>query len=144
MYFNIFCRTKPHTENILGSSSAQSSPSRNLVDTEVVSTAIPVAIIGRQPHASRSTRTLNFNSPSPIGLSAIPASGAVPQQLQSGSRQTVYNNGQHLGTQSNMQISSSANIPLPISGTHGGGAIPRRNIRRGNSATEEEQCGEKP
>ena len=132
----ILCRMKTYGESKLVSSSAQSSPSRKIIEHEVSSTAIPVSITGRQ--MSRSTRILSCNSPNLVSSSTISASGVSPR-LQVGSGQTVYSNGQYNGTQNNLPL-TTANIPLPTPGTHGGGAIPRRNIRRVNSSTEEEQC----
>ena len=136
-------RLKSHTENALSSSSTQSSPSRNIAisENEVMPTAIPVAMT-RQIPSGRSPRILHFNSPNPISTPSVPLTGLQAQQLQQGSRQIVYTarDGQQIGTQS-VHVSSSTNLSL-VNPTNHSGAIPRRNIRRGNNATDEEQCNE--
>ena len=138
-----FLRFKGHTENALTSSSTQSSPSRNVVihENEVMPTAIPVAVAGRQIASGRSTRILHFNSPNTISAPSIPVTGLQTPQMQQGSRQIIYTarDAQHIGTQS-AHLSSSSNHALTNTTDHGG-AIPRRNTRR-NNATVEEQCTE--
>ena len=139
-----FLRFKGHTENALSSSSTQSSPSRNVVinENEVMTTAIPVAVAVRQIASGRSTRILHFNSPNTISTPSIPVTGLQTQQMQQGSRQIIYTarDAQHIGTQS-AHLPSSPNHSLANTTDHGG-AIPRRNTRRGNNATVEEQCNE--
>ena len=134
-------RVRTYTENALSSTSAQSSPSRNITENENVPTAIPVAIPGRQVPASRSARTLHANSTSLMSTN-VSNSSVGPMQVQNGSRQTVYNSIQQIGTQNNLQLFSTANR-LTNSASHGAGAIPRRSVRRGNSAAEEEQSSDK-
>ena len=120
---------------MIASSSAQSSPARNIHD-HAPSTAIPVAISGRQIPTSRSSRSLNVNLATTI--SAVTSiSGSTPQQLSSTNRQTVFNATQFV-PQNNGQIYSNSSNRLSNIGNQGAGAIPRRNVRRGNSATEEQ------
>ena len=141
---NFFLRFKGHTENTLSSSSTQSSPSRNIAisENEVMPTAIPVAVAGRQIVSGRSTRILHFNSPNTISTPSIPVTGLQTQQMQHGSRQIIYaaRDAQHIGAQS-AHIPASSNHAMANTTDHGG-AIPRRNTRRGNNATVEEQCTE--
>ena len=136
----IFRRDKAYTQNSAATASAQSSPSRNAPENEILHTSIPVAFSGRQIPASR-CRTTHSNSSSPISTS-VSISSNTQGQLQNGNRQAIYHNATQFCNQNNMQ-----NVPSGLrssnSGTHGAGAIPRRNIRRGNNSSEEERKNER-
>ena len=120
---------------MITSSSAQSSPARNMHD-DAPSTAIPVAISGRQIPTSRSSRSLNVNLATTISA-VTSTSSSTSQQLCGANRQTTFN-ATHFVPPNNGQIYSNSSNRLSNTGNQGAGAIPRRNVRRGNSVTEEQ------
>ena len=134
------CRDKPYGQNCISTNSAQSSPSRNAPENEILHTSIPVSFSGRQIPASR-CRTLHSNSSSPISTT-VSISRNIPGQLPNGNRQGMYNNSTQFGTQNNLSNLSNGQRSTN-SGTSGAGAIPRRNVRRGNNCSEEERLNEK-
>ena len=136
-----FYRDKPYAQSSLASVSAQSSPSRNIPENEVLHTSIPVAFSGRQIPASRS-RTQHSNSTSPISTT-VSISGNASVPLQNGNRQGAYNSSTQFGPQNGLQILPNGQRQTN-SGSTGAGAIPRRNMRRGNNCVEEERRNEKP
>ena len=135
--YNVFVlRDKPYAQNSLAS--AQSSPSRNVAESEILYTTIPAAHTGRQIPAPR-CRTSHSNSTTPISTNAS-VSNIVPVPLQNGNRQGIYNS-QQLSTQNNPQLLPSGR--LADARISGAGAIPRRNMRRGNNLAEEEHRNDK-
>jgi hypothetical protein len=85
---------------------------------------------------------LHSTSTSPISANTS-ISNTAQTQLQNGSRQNLYNSVQQFGAQNNLQQFASTSHRMSNSGSHSAGAIPRRNVRRGNSSTEEEQPHDK-
>ena len=120
--------------------STQSSPSREIVTMNDENSTPP-----RQHNnsVSRSTRILQYHNsqhhsvPPPSSLQGGNAAGMYCQQGGSG-RQAVYhqNTLQQTGTQNRGPAHVvSSNLPVANSSSNGG-AIPRRNIRKGSSTDE--------
>ena len=128
-------RVKMYTENALSSSSVQSSPSRNTTDNEPVPSAIPV-ISGRQIPMSKSSRSILVSSSSPMSVVTSTTSGISSRSQNAGMQNTI--GIQQIGAQNLQQYPSANNRSNNSGGNHGCGAIPRRNIRKGNNTPEEE------